>query len=115
MRNTSLLILACGMAVASYTPASAQANIDCGTPQNAITYYCMHRDEFKSPPAASPKVAPSTGGAPSGPTTTGSVMTAPPRAPMMDQHAASCMQRYRSYDPATNTFMGRSGRRYTCQ
>ena len=31
------------------------------------------------------------------------------------QHAASCAQRYRSYDPASNTFAGKDGRRYPCQ
>jgi hypothetical protein len=30
------------------------------------------------------------------------------------QHAASCAQRYRSYDPATNTYVAK-GRRYPCQ
>jgi hypothetical protein len=28
---------------------------------------------------------------------------------------ASCVQRYRSYDPASGTFPGRDGRRYTCR
>ncbi|QOG23500.1 BA14K-like protein [Bradyrhizobium arachidis] len=31
------------------------------------------------------------------------------------QHATSCAQRYRSYDPATNTFAAKDGRRYPCQ
>ena len=31
------------------------------------------------------------------------------------QHAAACAQRYRSYDPASNTFAGKDGRRYPCQ
>lgn len=31
------------------------------------------------------------------------------------QHAASCAQRYRSYDPASNTFAAKDGRRYPCQ
>jgi hypothetical protein len=31
------------------------------------------------------------------------------------QHATSCAQRYRSYDPNTNTFVAKDGRRYPCQ
>ncbi|WP_246709863.1 BA14K family protein [Bradyrhizobium sp. 6(2017)] len=31
------------------------------------------------------------------------------------QHAPSCAQRYRSYDPASNTFAAKDGRRYLCQ
>ncbi|MHC2336460.1 BA14K family protein [Bradyrhizobium sp. USDA 4454] len=31
------------------------------------------------------------------------------------QHAASCAQRYRSYDAASNTFHAKDGRRYPCQ
>ena len=31
------------------------------------------------------------------------------------QHAAGCAQRYRSYDPGSNTFQGKDGRRYPCQ
>ena len=31
------------------------------------------------------------------------------------QHAAYCAQRYRSYDPASNTFLARDGNRYPCQ
>jgi hypothetical protein len=33
----------------------------------------------------------------------------------VQQHAASCAQRYRSYDPASDTFAGKDGRRYQCQ
>ncbi|MGB3866190.1 MAG: BA14K family protein [Xanthobacteraceae bacterium] len=31
------------------------------------------------------------------------------------QHAAYCAQRYRSYDPASNTFLAKDGNRYLCQ
>ena len=31
------------------------------------------------------------------------------------QHAAYCAQRYRSYDPASITFLARDGNRYPCQ
>lgn len=33
----------------------------------------------------------------------------------VQQHATSCAQRYRSYDPGSNTFQGKDGRRYPCQ
>lgn len=32
-----------------------------------------------------------------------------------DYHAAACAQRYRSYDPASDTFMGYDGYRHPCQ
>jgi hypothetical protein len=31
------------------------------------------------------------------------------------QHVSACAQRYRSYDPASNSFQGKDGRRYPCQ
>jgi hypothetical protein len=31
------------------------------------------------------------------------------------QHAAACAQRYHSYDPASNTFQAKDGRRLPCQ
>jgi hypothetical protein len=32
-----------------------------------------------------------------------------------DEAGASCAQRYRSYDPASGTFLGRDGRRHECR
>lgn len=32
-----------------------------------------------------------------------------------DSTARACAQRYQSYDPATNTFVGRHGKRYICK
>jgi hypothetical protein len=31
-----------------------------------------------------------------------------------NDHEAYCMQRYRSYDPASGTFLGNDGRRHPC-
>ena len=31
------------------------------------------------------------------------------------EHTAYCAQRYRSYDPASNTFLARDGNRYPCR
>ncbi|MBN9043367.1 MAG: hypothetical protein BGP05_10965 [Rhizobiales bacterium 62-47] len=31
------------------------------------------------------------------------------------QHAAYCSQRYRSYDPASNTYLSKDGNRYPCR
>ena len=36
------------------------------------------------------------------------------RAPPPDDTAAYCMQRYRSYDPASGTFLGYDGLRHPC-
>jgi hypothetical protein len=33
----------------------------------------------------------------------------------MDDNASYCAQRYRSYDPASGTYLGRDGRRHACQ
>jgi hypothetical protein len=33
----------------------------------------------------------------------------------MDANASSCAQRYRSYDPASGTFLGHDGRRRSCR
>jgi hypothetical protein len=33
----------------------------------------------------------------------------------MDGDASYCAQRYRSYDPASGTYLGRDGRRHACQ
>jgi hypothetical protein len=33
----------------------------------------------------------------------------------MDESSSYCAQRYRSYDPASGTYLGRDGRRHTCQ
>lgn len=86
MRKTSLLILACGMAAGFHAPASAQLNIDCGTPQNALTYYCNNREEFQAvaPPVMAVPPAPSAGSVmmvPADPEITGSIVVAPQVAP----------------------------------
>jgi BA14K-like protein len=38
----------------------------------------------------------------------------PAYAPPEDDAVAYCMQRYRSYDPNTGTFLGNDGRRHSC-
>jgi len=45
MRTFAMLAVGGLMAVAASSGASAQPAIDCGNPQNAITYYCQNRDE----------------------------------------------------------------------
>jgi hypothetical protein len=55
--------------------------------------------------------------------TAGAIATAPFRgtrndnsyAYYMDDNASYCAQRYRSYDPASGTYLGRDGRRHVCQ
>jgi BA14K-like protein len=38
-----------------------------------------------------------------------------PYAAMAEASGASCAQRYRSYDPASGTFVGRDGHRHECR
>jgi hypothetical protein len=38
-----------------------------------------------------------------------------PYADVAEAGNASCAQRYRSYDPASGTFVGRDGRRHACR
>ena len=38
-----------------------------------------------------------------------------PAIPDSGANGASCAQRYRSYDPASGTFLGYDGRRHECQ
>jgi hypothetical protein len=52
--------------------------------------------------------------------TAGAIATAPFRGndnsyAYMDDNASYCAQRYRSYDPASGTYLGRDGRRHVCQ
>jgi hypothetical protein len=54
--------------------------------------------------------------------TAGAITTAPFRGTRndnsyayMDDNASYCAQRYRSYDPASGTYLGRDGRRHMCQ
>ena len=42
----------------------------------------------------------------------GAVAVAP--APADDDSASYCAQRYRSYDPASGTYLGNDGRRHPC-
>jgi hypothetical protein len=54
--------------------------------------------------------------------TAGAIATAPFRGTRndnsyayMDDNASYCAQRYRSFDPASGTYLGRDGRRHACQ
>jgi hypothetical protein len=38
-----------------------------------------------------------------------------PDVAMAEADSPSCAQRYRSYDPASGTFVGRDGRRHECR
>jgi len=114
MRKMPLFLVAFGMSVGTLTPAFAQGvNLDCNLPSDAMTAYCNHRNLYG-------KSGPGTGMAnPYGVDTmaTGSVGTAPQQAtPMVSQsQIAACSARYRTYDPATNTFRGNDGRRHVCR
>ncbi|MBZ6077593.1 BA14K family protein [Microvirga puerhi] len=114
MKTVYMFVLACSISAGAIFPAFAQGeNLDCNLPEDAMTAYCNHRDLYG-------KNGPGMGAVnPYGidPGATGSVMATPGQAaPMADQsRVAACSARYRTYDPASNTFMGRDGRRHTCQ
>jgi len=114
MRKSSLFIVACGLTAGLWSPASAQdVNLDCNLPQDSMSYYCNHRDQFgKNAPAST--MNPYDPDRPGIPATTGSIMG---QAGPMPAHAneAYCAQRYRTYDPANHTFRGNDGRRHLCQ
>jgi hypothetical protein len=44
----------------------------------------------------------------------GSAVAGASAAPVYDNHVAWCSQRYRTYDPASDTYVGKGGRRYRC-
>ena len=78
MPRTSVLFLAAAMIGGSFVPASAQG-VDCTAPENAIDYYCNHRDQFDRPAAAAAPVT--------APVTTGAVAPAPRRTSHVARHA----------------------------
>ena len=117
MKKSLLLIAACGLVSGYVSSAQAQdVNLDCTTNQDALTYYCNHRDQFgKSGPTTT--MNPYDPDVPGGtaPMTTGSVAGTMPQAGPAQAHAAYCTQRFRTYDPGSNTFMGSDGRRHVCR
>ena len=44
----------------------------------------------------------------------GSAVAGANAAPVYDDHVSWCSQRYRTYDPASDTYVGKGGRRYRC-
>ncbi|WP_425493231.1 BA14K family protein [Microvirga zambiensis] len=38
-----------------------------------------------------------------------------PHAGSVQTHAFNCSQRFRTYDPGSNTFMGNDGHRHACR
>lgn len=84
-------------------------NIDCSSVTGAMTYYSNHRDQFG--PNSPPPVNPYRPHLPMAtePLTTGSVAVSPDQA-----RIAACAERFRSYDPATNTYRGTDEWRRVC-
>jgi hypothetical protein len=71
--------------------------------------YIQVAPNYCGPPVAYAPPPPAYGPPP------GSYYAPPPRGYMQTNDAISyCMQRYRSYDPASQTFLGNDGYRHPC-
>src|SRR4051812_10327603 len=110
-------ILAAAIVLTLATPAAAQGT---GPGPQARGYndgysysYNDRRDDFWPGQVAGNVIGGAIG-------TAGAIATAPFRAMSgngsyaMAPNASSCAQRYRSYDPASGTYMGFDGRRHPC-
>lgn len=84
--------------------------------------YRYHRSGFWPADVATDVVGSAVGLAGAAVTTAGAIATAPFRAAeprgayaaMDDSTSASCAQRFRSYDPASGTYLGYDGKRHPC-
>jgi len=82
--------------------------------------YRYHRTGFLPADIAANVVGGAVGIADTAVHTAGAIATAPFRAGMVREANASmdgnsCAQRFRSYDPASGTYLGYDGRRHACQ
>ena len=116
MKKLLTLVVACGFA-GFLSPVQAQdVNLDCSVAPDSLSYYCNHRDEFgkNGPKTTRNPYDPDVPGI-EGPMSTGSIAGAMPQAGPMQTHASYCAQRFRTYDPGSNTFMGNDGHRHVCR
>jgi hypothetical protein len=101
MTSFKTLAAAALLSAVTLTPVLAQAAIQ---EPGAFAFYYPNADVLN-------------GGAP---TPEASLASAPPAASeayaaMESGNATFCAQRYRSYDPASGTFLGYDGRRHRCE
>ena len=116
--NLKLLTAAAVLSTAIAAPAFAQQDVSRAqvVRHHESARVIEHRDSGFWPADVAAGVV---GGAVG---TAGAVASAPFRGTRndnsyayMDDNASYCAQRYRSYDPASGTYLGRDGRRHVCQ
>lgn len=115
MRKSLVLTAACCLA-GYFSPVQAQdINLDCTAVPDSLSYYCNHRDQFgkNGPTTTRNPYDPDVPGV-AAPLSTGSVAGRMPQASPAQTHALSCSQRFRTYDPRSNTYMGSDGHRHVC-
>lgn len=101
-------------AAAISAPLNYHADLSAHAPSNVEKVWCRHGycDGYGDGGAS---VGGLIGGLVGGAIAAGAASSAAQQeAQAAQQHAASCAQRYRSYDPGSNTYLVK-GRRYTCQ
>ena len=120
MRSSTRLAALAFAALVAFEPVSASAQsfgVFIGAPHyrwggGYPVHYYRHR-HFD----AGPVIAAGLVGLTLGTIVAGSAY--PPRHRVVryvdDDHTAWCLRRYRSYDPRSDTFVGRDGRRHTCR
>jgi hypothetical protein len=117
MKKSLFLIAACGLVSGYLSSAQAQdINLDCTAVPDSLSYYCNHRDQFgkNGPTTTMNPYSPDVPGA-AAPMSTGSIAGTTPQAGAVQTHAFNCSQRFRTYDPSSNTFMGSDGHRHVCR
>jgi hypothetical protein len=117
MAGTALLVgstaLAFAMPANSAPIVTAQSALSVAAPSSVDTvqYYHHHRRHYHGGGGGAGALI---GGLAAGAIIGGAIAAGQANA-AAQQHAAYCAQRYRSYDPASNTFLARDGNRYPCQ
>jgi len=104
--------MSAGPALAQAGPIGPGSNRGLEPDANSYYQYPSYDDGYGPVGAAGDIVGGAIG-------TAGAIATAPFRAAGAGAYAMDrgdyCAQRYRSYDPASGTFLGRDGRRHPCQ
>jgi hypothetical protein len=96
--------------------AQTSSSLKIGQPEEQQTASQSKPSADSQPSStAQPSVRPSPMPSPDDATPPDAPMRAEPEKPAaVDAAVAYCMQRYRSYDPASRSFLGNDGRRHPC-
>lgn len=117
MVGTALLVgstaLAFAMPAKSAPLVTAQGALSVAAPSSVdhVQYYHHHRRHYHGGGGGAGALI---GGLAAGAIIGGAIAAGQANA-AAQQHQAYCAQRYRSYDPGSNTFLARDGNRYPCQ